>query len=244
MRDQGYLIMAVDSHDTDYGHCARQLAHSIRSWHPNADITIVTAGDLLHGDQGGQANDWQLYEISPYHETIKLEADMLVCSEIDHWWDLFRQRDMVISRGCRDFRDQTGTSRYYRKIFDDNQLPDLYNALTYWRISHTARNFFRWCRVLWQHWSQYRTLLKFSPDTPNCDLVYAMAAVLTGVDSVTLPNVGPRITHMKQHIIGTQGPSWTQELIWEYHGSELRINTVAQWGLLHYVEKDWDPDGR
>lgn len=243
LRDRGYVILAVDGDRDIYNRCAQQLAQSILHWHPDADITIVTQQDLPHGDLGGQCNDWQLYEISPYHETIKLESDMLICSRIDYWWDMFRHRDMVISRGCRNFYDRPAQSRYYRKVFDDNQLPDLYNAVTYWRVSRTAKEFFRWCRTLWQQWSHYRCLLKFSPEQPDCDLVYAMAAMLTGIDQVTLPVSGPSIVHMKQHIIGTVHHDWTKELVWEYHQGVLRINTVVQWGAFHYLTKDWNPHG-
>jgi hypothetical protein len=201
----------------------------------------VTLEQLPYGDQGGQANDWQLWHVSPYHETIKLEADMLVSSPMDHWWNLFQLRDMVISVGARDFYSQPAQSRYYRETFDRNDLPDVYNAITYWRYSRTAKEFFQWCQRIWQQWAVYRSLLRFSDDIPTTDVVYAMAAVIMGVDRVTLPALGPTIVHMKQHIIGTQGPDWTQELISEYHHGNLRINTVAQWGCVHYVKKDWKP---
>jgi hypothetical protein len=77
------------------------------------------------------------------------------------------------------------------------------------------------------------------PDAePSTDVVYAMAAVLMGPEQVTLPvGLGPTITHMKQHIIPTQTPDWTQELVWEY--PNLRIQTVAQWGAVHYNTKTW-----
>ena len=48
---------------------------------------------------------------------------------------------------------------------------------------------------------------------------------------------GPTVVHMKQHINRLQTENWTQELIWE--NNPFRINTVAQWGLVHYHVKDW-----
>jgi hypothetical protein len=47
----------------------------------------------------------------------------------------------------------------------------------------------------------------------------------------------PKIAHFKQHILGTHTPDWTKELIWET--DPLRINTVAQWGAVHYHKKTW-----
>jgi hypothetical protein len=97
---------------------------------------------LPHGNQGGWANDWQMFAVSPYRQTIKLEADMIATSTIDHWWTLFELRDVVISQGARTFYDQPAKSRFYRRCFDANNLPDVYNAITYWRLSPTAQEFF------------------------------------------------------------------------------------------------------
>jgi hypothetical protein len=239
--ERGYLIPAIDREGTDYLTCAYRLADSIRSCHPAAEITIMTLDDLPHGDKGGFANDWQCWQISPYRQTIKLEADMIATGPIDHWWTLFEHRDVVISQGARDFYGRHTDCRRYRKIFDDNHLPDVYNAITYWRMSPTAQQFFDLVRSIFIHWPAYRALLRFPDDDATTDVVYAMAAVIMGPDRVTLPEgMGPRITHMKPGINPIRTTDWTRELIWE--SDPARINTVAQWGLLHYHVKDWQPN--
>lgn len=249
LAEKGYVIMAVDVHGVDYVSLARQLARSIRCWHPAADISVVTNTDcvdpvfdhvipLPYGDYGGFANDWQVWYASPYRETIKLEADMIAASPVDHWWTLFRNRDVVISQGARNFYGKHSPCRKYRKTFDINDLPDLYNAITYWRVSETAKEFFQSVRNIFTHWDHYRTLLKFSDDQPTTDVVYAIAAVLMGVERVTLPAMlAPSIVHMKRHINFLQTEDWTKQLISET--DPLRINTVAQWGMVHYHIKDW-----
>jgi hypothetical protein len=242
VRERGYLIPAINDGVTDYERCAKQLESSIKYWHPDADITIVTKDMLPYGDQGGQANDWQMYKISPYHETVKLEADMIACSHIDHWWSMFRHRDMVISLGCRDWFGRPSSCRAYRRAFDDNHLPDVYNAIAYWRVSPVAKEFFHWCRLIWQDWATWSKLLVHAPDTASTDMVYAIAAVMVGSDQVTLPVSAPNIIHMKQHVAGTMQKDWTKELVWEHHHGWVRINTVTQWGMLHYCEKDWSTD--
>jgi hypothetical protein len=242
--ERGYLIPAINSENVDYRRCADMLVKSLLDWHPNADITVVTRDMLPDPSVQGWAVDAQMFQISPYRETIKLEADMLVCSPIDHWWTLFEKRDVVVSQGCRDFYDQPSTSRYYRKVFYDNNLPDVYNAVTYWRLSRTAQEFFRWVGRIFLDWNQWRTLLKFPDEYPSTDLVYAIAALIIGPEKVTLPSgVGINIVHMKHRIIPTHVADWTQELVWEYIGRQLKINTVSQHGLFHYHIKDWIPHG-
>jgi hypothetical protein len=194
---------------------------------------------LPYGKCEGFANDWQCYEASPYKQTIKLEADMICASPINHWWDLFANREVVISRGCRDFYDQVGKSRYYRKIFDVNNLPDVYNAITYWQKGVTAKQFFQLVRDIFEQWETYKSMLKFPDPVPTTDVVYGIAAVILGEENVTLPsNFAPTIVHMKKHIISTVTEDWPKELILEYTNPGIRINTVAQWGLFHYHIKD------
>jgi hypothetical protein len=233
--ERGYLIPAIG---TIYEQCAQQLRDSILHHHPEAHVTIVTKDQLPYGDLGGWVNDWQMFEISPYRQTIKLEADMIAASAIDHWWTLFELRDVVISQGARTWYDEPAESRYYRKTFDQNGLPDVYNAVTYWRLSKTAQDFFRLVRTIFEQWNNYKKLLKFAEDTPSTDVVYAIAAQILGPDLVTLPaGLGPSIVHMKRHINPIQTDDWTQELIWE--SDPFRINTVAQWGFVHYYQKEW-----
>lgn len=238
LHERGYLIPAINTQEVDYESCARLLRESILDHHPQAHVTILTQKDLPYGDAGGLANDWQCFRASPYRQTIKLEADMIAAGPIDHWWTLFENRDVVISVDSRDFYDQITNYRGYRKIFDSNDLPDVYNAVTYWRLSTTAKDFFDLVRVVFENWSDYKSLLKYPDELPTTDVVYAIVAKIMGIENVTLPpDIGPKIVHMKQHIIPISGHDWTQELIWE--SDPLRINTVAQWGLVHYHIKNW-----
>ena len=238
LHERGYLIPAINTADVDYERCAELLRESILDHHAHAHVTIVTGDQLPEGDLGGFANDAQLWRVTPYRQTIKLEADMIAAGPIDHWWTLFENRDVVISVGARDFYDQATTYRGYRKIFDENDLPDVYNAITYWRLSTHAREFFDLVRSIFLNWRQYRELLRFPDDEATTDVVYAMAARIMGTETVTLPpGLGPRIAHMKPGIVPVRGQDWTRELIWEI--DPLRINTVAQWGLVHYNIKSW-----
>ncbi len=262
LAERGYLIPAINTEDVDYIACAEQLAQSIRSWHPEARICLMTAETyqsrqcglfdwavtLPYGDQSTNkkwklSNDWQAGFCSPFRQTIKLEADMLITSPIDHWWTMLEHRDIVISTGARDYYDQLVTNRYYRETFDTNDLPDVYNAVTYWRLSQTAVEFWRLVRAIFKNWEEFKTLLKFPDDDPTTDVVYAMAAKIIGSELITMPFASyPRIVHMKRRLIGTRTDNWTQELTWEIDQGRLKINTVAQHGAFHYLVKTWRPN--
>ena len=249
LAERGYLIPAINTSTVSYTDCAEQLSMSIKRWHPGASVSIMTNDrcdwsvfdhviELPYGNLGGYANDWQCFYASPYRQTIKLEADMLAAGPVDHWWTLFEKRDLVISQGARTIYNSTASSRFYRRLFDNNNLPDVYNAITYWRLSARAKEFFDLVRNIFENWSQWQTLLKFPDDEATTDVAYAMAAIIVGISNVVLPaGYGPSIVHMKKHLQPIQGQDWTRELIWETN--PLRIQTIAQHGLVHYHVKEW-----
>ncbi len=250
--EQGYLIVAQNTKEVDYIGCAETLAKTIKYWHPDAQICLLTNEQVEPGqlfdyvhkfpyplDENPYANDWQVFHATPFRETIKLEADMMITSAIDYWWTMLRNRDLVVSTGCRDWKDQRASARHYRKVFDANALPDVYNAITYWRRSQTAQEFFNTVRDIFENWTEYRKLLKFPEDVPSTDLVYAMAANIVGPELCTMPFADyPRIVPMKRHIAGTQREQWQDELVWEYKNYLMRVNSVVQWGAFHYRVKE------
>jgi hypothetical protein len=248
IEEQGYVVVAVNTATVDYVRCAAMLVQSLKTQHPAARVCLITdqpvkdpVFDYVHVlpavSDNAYANDAAVFQLTPFRETIKLEADMLIASPIEHWWDLFRHRDVVISTGCRNWHGDISAVRHYRQVFDQNHLPDVYNAVTYWRLSETAKEFFDLVRDIFANWEHVRTLIKFAPVTADTDLVYAMAAQIMGEHRVTMPFATyPQIVHMKPHHAGTTD-QWTNELTWEH--DPLRINTVAQWGAFHYHVKEW-----
>ena len=251
IEEQGYVCVAVNTSTIDYVDMARRLFESLRHWHPEARTCLITDQateapefdhvKILAPQENPYANDPQAFRLTPFRETIKLEADMLIVSEIAHWWTMLRHRDVVVSVGCRDWHGLVSTQRHYRRMNDENKLPDVYNAITYWRLSETSQQFYQLVRDIFANWSAIKTLLKFPEDQPSTDVVYAIAAQTIGPDLVTMPFASyPQITHMRPRIAGTAG-NWTRELVWEWVDGRLRIESVPQWGTFHYHVKDWQP---
>lgn len=254
--ERGYLILASNNGKDDYVACARALAKSLRYWMPECKICLVTDAtetdpvfDIVksfpYGDQDPEgtwklANDWQAFTASPFRETIKLEADMTVNSDISHWWSWFEHRDVVVSQGVRNYLNEICESRAYRRLFDDNDLPDVYNAITYWRLSRTAVEFFELIKIFFQQWDQARQALKYCDNVAaNTDMIYAMAAKYMGVERVTLPDSWPNMIHMKpaMNYLKTDARPWTGEFVYELVNGRLRINTVEQQWPVHYHDK-------
>ena len=230
----------------DYVKCAKALERSIKNVMPDANITIITTEMLQYGDQAIDTNwklqnDWQVYEASPYEYTIKLEADMYLPKSIDYWWDVLKDRDVVVSTTARNFKQEITPVRAYRRFIDDNKLPDTYNGLTYFKKSERAEQFFKVVRDIFENWNEYRDILKCNKDElATTDWVYALACHIIGVEHTTLPDFKDMsMIHMKQFINGTPGEDWRDVLVYELLPNTLRVNTIPQMYPFHYHLKDF-----
>jgi hypothetical protein len=239
--NKGFVIMAQGD---DYVTCAKALELSIKKSMPDANVTIVTTEMLPYGDQDPTSdwkliNDWQVYEASPYEYTIKLEADMYLPRSIEHWWDILKEHDLAVSTHVRDFRQDVSKVRAYRRFIDDNYLPDVYNAITYFKKSELAKDFYNTVRTLFENWDEVKATLKCSPkEIATTDWVYALACHIHGVEKTTLPDFTEfGMVHMKQYINGLPTDDWTDTLVYEILPHTLRVNTIPQCYPFHYHVK-------
>lgn len=255
--NKGYLIIAQNTDTTNYIKCAEVLCKSIKSHDKKAEVALLTEkkfksklfdyvipfpyGDLDSKGNWKLINDWQAYEASPFDYTIKLEADLYLPKSIDYWFTVLKDRDVVISTTIRNFKQEISTVRYYRKLIDDNKLPDVYNALTYFKKSELAENFFKLVRHIFENWHEFKSILKCNQDEPaSTDWVYAIACHIIGVEKTTLPIfTDMSMVHMKTNINGLMGKDWTDSLVYEVLPHTLRINTFAQRYPFHYHVKSF-----
>ena len=238
--------MAQDTESTSYTNCAETLRKSILRVMPDANVTIITTDMLPYGDLATDSdwklvNDWQVYEASPYDYTIKLEADMYIPRNINHWWDVLKDKDVVVSSTIRNFKQEISDIRFYRRFIDDNKLPDVYNAITYFKKSEVATQFFMLVKEIFTNWEEYKKILKCNPqELATTDWVYSIACHIMGVENTTLPSFTEMsMVHMKQYINGTPTENWTDTFIYECLLNQIRVQTVPQQYPFHYHVKNF-----
>ena len=254
---KGFVILAENTEKTDYVKCAEVLARSIYKTMPNAKVSIITNSpthrglfdkviNLPHGDLATTSdwkliNDFQVYEASPYDHTIKLEADMFLPRSIDHWWDVLKPRDIVVCTTIRNFKQEISNVRTYRAFIDDNKLPDCYNAITYFKKSDLAEQFFSIVKDVFENWKRYKEILKCNVDEKvSTDWAYALASHILGIEKTTLPDFASMsMIHMKQYINNTVHEDWSKCLLYEILPNALRVNTIPQEYPFHYHVKSF-----
>ncbi len=263
---QGFLTFAQNNADVDYLRLAYLQAINIKNTQrinrcavivdektfPETqteackqafDYVIVLEHDYSQETNWKLANEWQAFWLTPFKETIKVESDLLFTRSIDHWWSALRLKEILLSHGCRDYLGRVSPSRKYRRVFDANRLPDLYNGLMYFRFSSTASRFFSVARDIFHNWDVIRDqcLTDCRDDEPTTDVVYAIAAKLIGVEHCSVPSLDfINFTHMKPAIQGwNDSQSWMDHVITEHDQDMIRVNNVNQYHPFHYQIKSF-----
>ena len=188
------------------------------------------------------ANESQVFDLTPFKETVKLESDLLFTRSIDHWWTAFRLRNVCLSTGAKNYLGIGSGMRKYRQLFDDNNLPDVYNGLMYFRYSREAADFFSVAHLINYHWDLYREELKnCTEEKPTTDVVYAIAAVISSPEAVTMPSMDfINFVHMKSGFNGwSDSQSWLETVSYEQDGDVIRINNLNQYDPVHYYDKNY-----
>ena len=192
-------------------------------------------------------NEYQVFSLTPFKETVKLESDLLFTRSIEHWWSAFRLRDVFLSTGCKNYRQEISNNRSYRKFFDDNELPDVYNGLMYFRYSQLASEFFLTAQEIYKNWDYIKThLLKnCREDKPSTDVLYALTTKVIGSDRCTVPSMNfVNFVHMKNQInqFGGDNQAWTEIVMHERDCDMIRINNLNQYDPVHYFDKNYITD--
>ena len=194
---KGFIWFALNNKKTNYVTLSERLGASIKKHNKNNKTCIITDNHMLQipgavknidhvelikentnpQEEWNLSNEWQVFNLTPFTHTIKLEADMLLDCNIDHWWYHLHQHNMVFSWNCRNFQDDIVTDTPYRKLFKQNALPNIYSGLTYFRKSIFAEKFYQLCRHITKNWNkvQETCLVNCHDKQPTTDVVYALA---------------------------------------------------------------------
>lgn len=254
---RGYLVMAQG----DYLNMAIALAESIKKTqstvnnisiivdcevtkHSAVDHFIGLENDMSGDDKWKIHNRCQFYDLSPYDETVILDADMLFLSDVSGWWDMMSKYDMLITSKVKTYRDEWVDHSPYRKTFIANNMPNTYSAFTYFKKTHQNKTFFNLLKSIIANWNAWS--VRYTPESrqmfPSIDLAMSMAVKILDIESeVTTLADFPTFTHMKGGCQGWRTPSepWDTVLN-KYHTSQgIKLGPYLQSGILHYVQKDF-----
>ena len=265
--NKGFCLLAQNNSKTDYVRQAYALALSLHKYNSDQKISLITNDavpkewqsvfdqiipipwtDSAEDSEWKIENRWKVYHASPYDETIVLEADMLILSNITHWWNELSKHELFFTSNVLTYRKEVVTSRYYRKTFDANNLPNLYSALHYFKKGDTAKEFYTLLELIINNWALFYSKYAKEEYQKWCsiDVCAAIASKILGNEKeITNPNSFVTMTHMKPAVQNWQNVprNWTSVLGRYYRNDgNLLLGNFLQNGILHYVEDEFLTD--
>lgn len=271
MKKRGFFTICENNDTHDYVRMAYALALSLRNTQKKySNLSIgITPGqkiskkyswifdeiielpwlDNAENESWKLENEWKVYHITPYEETIKLDADMLFVNDISHWWDLLETRDFWITSKVKTFRNNDVVSNYYRKTFTENKLPNVYTAFMYFKKCELSQNIFKMAENIFQSPGDYFSLLneKNRPVKPTTDVVFSLAIKFLDVQDQCLLDLNidcPTFVHMKPKIQNLKSfvpeNNWTEVIsCFVNENKEIKINGFKQQYPFHYHDKNF-----
>jgi hypothetical protein len=262
---KGIVVLAQNNETDNYVEQSALLAMSLRH-HNDVPISLITNdqvpeeyvslfdkiipipfGDSAEDSEWKVENRWKIYHASPYDETIVMDTDMLVLQNIDVWWDFLSNYEVFYTSNVLTYRGETANTSYYRKTFIDNDLPNLFCGLHYFKKSDFAQQFYTWLELVVNNWETFyeqQLLASSRPKHVSMDVCTAIVTKILDCESVITNKVAkfPSFTHMKPYCQGwnTIQTSWQDQIgVYISKDGSTKLGNYAQIGILHYTEKDF-----
>lgn len=257
---RGALILAFNNEKTDYVRMAAWNAHRIHQW-LDIPVAVVTnapqqAGQSMvfdkiitaAGETGGtrwfedygatvswhNASRTDAYNLTPWDETLVLDADYVVNSDILSFsWDA--EPDFLCFRSAFD---TTGSVDSLSPTFGRHQFPMWWATVMRFRRSAITQYIFDAMAMVKQHWSHYRNLYGIASNEPyRNDYSLSIALGLASghtlkVDSFdwAMPSVLP------QHELTRETGQW----VVKFTNSQNQPRTMSFEGMdFHAMGKHW-----
>lgn len=253
---KGILIFAQNNKTDDYVKqaylCAMSGMHS-----GNKHFTLVTDKDVdekiafifdkvivLKHDQAKSSewkieNRWKAFNLSPYDETIVVDSDVLFLDKIN--WALFSKEELYFTQNPITYRQEPINDTYYRKVFHQNSLFNIYTGLYYFKKTKRVAQFFALLETVITDWKDFYEVFctNFKPKHCSIDVCAAIALELIEYDNFQQTDIIDFV-HMKLHAQNWVDTSehWQQKVDW-YFNDGLKIGNHKQQGVFHYTEKDF-----
>ena len=258
---KGFLIFAQNTTTVDYIQQAYALALSIKASQSEITAVSLVTNDIVselyipafdnviavpwtESTSPLQAeNRWKLYHVTPYDETIVLDADMLMLEDITTWWTYCANYDLKFCSQIKNYKLDKVADTYHRKTFIANKLTSPYVALHYFKKSQSAYDFYKTLEFVCNNWQWCYG--KFAPEEYqnwlSMDLAVAIAIEITGMHDAVIDNCSPlEFIHMKTPLQGWSPiPASWQDTVPHVLTSkgDLIVGNIKQSKLFHYVEK-------
>ena len=275
--NKGYICVVQNTKKTNYLRLAYALALSIKNTQSDINkLSIVT--DIKRMPKGyrkvfdnviplkndrAENSDWKLnnivdlYDYTPYDDTVMLDSDMLFLSDISHWWKYLQMKNVWFTTNIRNLYNQpVPKNTIYREEFIKNELASVYNAFFYFKKSEQAKELFDMMKHVCENWDYcvFKYLNKKKPKVFSTDVAFGLSLKLLGrSQDFTFDKMPfPYFTHMKIQNQGWDRLNRHEDGDWQNatdisidnfnESLGIKIGTIRQFGVFHYHQKSFLTD--
>ena len=258
---KGVCVVAQNNSSCNYVYQAVNLAKSIKKFSSEENISIVTndeipaeyqdlfdkviriENDQTTFDEWRIANRKQIYFLSPYDETLVFDTDTLVLQDLSLLWQKLSNEDLYFTTEIRNHRGQKiDKDLIHRKTFIENDLPNIYSALFYFKKTTKNDEFFEMLSLIVDNFNQFAEILTPNQTQKFCSIDVSLAMCVKLLN-VKLSKNKFDLIHMKAPLQGIPNiKNWSNSLFTFANSDGIFINNYKQNGVLHYVEDDFIND--
>ena len=242
---RGYLIYAIDE---PYTSMANTLKKSME-YHTDDNVTIISDNfpyeditkkfDKQNNNTyiSNLLNMWQIYWMSPYDETIVLDADMLFLNDYSYWWNYLSKFDMLFPNTIINYKQEIIKHDQYDKILTEHNTRPAYEKMFYFKKGQFAQEFFT---MLEQILKNYRSIsLEMFPNTRPQTLrachVFPTCIKMLGIEDVVYDkNNVFKYIDMRLSCLNANVTKWDEDLKHWGDYKEFYIENFKQYYPLHY----------
>jgi hypothetical protein len=259
----GYLIIVSTSDKVDYLELAYGLALSIKhTQKPGYDQVALVIDDIesvkelnsswvfdhviaWDNESFWDGRSW-MDTLTPFDNTVCLDADMLFLRDYSHWIDYFIDNtELYVTNKSYNYRGEIVKSDEYRRALTKNNLPNLYSFYTFFkRDSELAKEFFTLGRYIIKNPTEFSNvfLSEYRPKVVGTDEAFALSSRLLDIqDEISYELEFPRVVHMKPALQNWPWPAtaWSDHIgFYLNRKGQLKLGNYQQYDIVHYVEKD------
>jgi hypothetical protein len=266
MVSKGFLLFAQNTDTVDYVQQAYALALSIKNSQKEiTNVSLITNNTVpkkylrafdqiipipwfeeIGNSPLAAEHRWKFYHVTPYHETIVLDTDMLMSGDISDWWIYCSNFDIKFCSHINNYKQEhIPLDTFHRKTFIANRLTNPYFACHYFKKSDIAYDFYKVLEFVCNNWEACYTI--YAPDYYqkwlSMDLAAAITIEITGLQQTAIDRLNPmKFVHMKIPLQGwPSGADRWQDIVPFVlnNKGELVVGNIKQPQLFHYVEKDF-----
>lgn len=252
---KGVCIFAQNNDKVNYVSQATDLALSIKKFNPAERVSIITNDIVIDKvfdhvvsipNDSTDKNSWRIenrakiFDLTPYEETIVFDSDVLLTHSTEYLWNNLEDKDLYFTTEVINHRGNVILEdNVHRKTFIENDLPNIYSAFFYFNKNNKNKEFFDLLKLIVNHYKEVYDLITPNHKQNFCSIDVSIA-ICCKILNITIPkNLWP-VIHMKTPLQDLQRvKNWSESLLCYANTDGLFVNNYRQYGVFHYVDKDF-----